>query len=357
MRSNAGQVRVFGRWVGGGLAAAVMCALFASGLDAKNAAPGAGGSVSEETVRISGPLAGLQLGLRHATLRDAKLDPQGVVLMLHGQAVGVSGNPDYPLAGQSMMSALAQSGLDVWALDFYGYGNSDRYPEMSQPADSHPPLGRAAECADQVASAVRFLLTREHAERIMLLGDSGGTIVAGLFAARHPELISRLVLFGPMTPFPQGTPTDEPLPAYTFFTPQQVWAILTSRADSAGPPPVLDPNEYAAWAATFLRSDPTSRTRTPPSVQVPNGREADVVAIETGQYPFDPHKIRAPTLIVMGETDDVATFPGAQWLLSSLQASSERRLVVIGHGSHTVQFETERVQLYRVISDFLNEER
>jgi hypothetical protein len=57
----------------------------------------------------------------------------------------------------------------------------------------------------------------------------------------------------------------------------------------------------------------------------------------------------------MGETDAIATFSGAQWLLKSLRAAPERRLVVIGHGSHTIQYETERTQLYHVMADFLNE--
>ncbi|MEP6732274.1 MAG: hypothetical protein ABJE10_16635 [bacterium] len=43
------------------------------------------------------------------------------------------------------------------------------------------------------------------------------------------------------------------------------------------------------------------------------------------------------------------------WLLKGLRRAAERRLVVIGRGSHTIQYETERVQLYRVMADFLTE--
>ena len=57
----------------------------------------------------------------------------------------------------------------------------------------------------------------------------------------------------------------------------------------------------------------------------------------------------------MGEFDAIATYPGAQWLLQSLHQAPQRRLVVIGRGSHTIQYEAERVQLYRVMTDFLLE--
>jgi pimeloyl-ACP methyl ester carboxylesterase len=118
---------------------------------------------------------------------------------------------------------------------------------------------------------------------------------------------------------------------------------------------VLDSTFYRDWAAAYLRSDPTSGTRTPASVAYPNGRAADLAQAAAGHFPFDPGAIRAPTLIVMGETDEIATFPGAQWLLASLRNAPHRRLVVIGHASHTVQYETERSELYAVIADFLTQ--
>jgi hypothetical protein len=71
-------------------------------------------AVREETVRIPGPINGLKLGLRHATaLSLTQATPQRAVLVLHGSGVPVSGNPDYHFAGQSLMMALAETGLDV----------------------------------------------------------------------------------------------------------------------------------------------------------------------------------------------------------------------------------------------------
>ena len=311
-------------------------------------------AVVEETVHIMGPLPGLKLGLRHAStgMRETQ---QPIVLILPGAAVPVSGNPDYPFTpGRSLMTALAENGLDVWALDYYGFGESDRYPQMNEPADKHPALGTAQECADQVDAVVTYLKKHSRMQRILLVGDSGGTLVAGVFATRRPAEVARLVLFGPVTPF-TGGPSQVPLPAYDLMTSEQLWSLFTSWSDTVGSPPVLDPGASQAWADNYLRSDPTSRTRTPPSVKIPNGRQADLAAVASGRFPYDPGQILAPTLVVMGEWDAIATYPGAEWLLHALRQAHSRRLVVIGHGSHTIQFEAERNELYRTLADFLLE--
>jgi hypothetical protein len=78
---------------------------------------------------------------------------------------------------------------------------------------------------------------------------------------------------------------------------------------------------------------PYQRNRTPPSVRIPNGRQADTSAIAGCKFPYDPGAIRAPTLVVMGEFDAIATHPGAQWLLKSLRHAPQRRPVLIGRGS------------------------
>lgn len=191
-------------------------------------------------------------------------------------------------------------------------------------------------------------------QRILLIGDSGGSLVAGVFATRRPTEVARLVLFGPVTPF-TGGPSQTPLPAYDLITPMQLWSLFTSWSDAVGTPPVLDPSAYQAWADNYLRSDPTSRMRTPASVKIPNGRQADLAAVASGRFPYDPGQITAPTLVVMGEWDAIATYPGAEWLFHALRQARSRRLIVIGHGSHTIQFEAERTELYRTLADFLHD--
>jgi hypothetical protein len=127
-----------------------------------------------------------------------------------------------------------------------------------------------------------------------------------------------LILFGPETPFTAGdAPAGSALPAYDDVTPADLWDQFTEWSKAAGTPDILDASAFNEWAATYLRSDPTSGSRTPPSVRIPNGRQADTSAIVGGKFPYDPGAIRAATLIVMGEFDAIATSAGAQWLLQS----------------------------------------
>jgi pimeloyl-ACP methyl ester carboxylesterase len=343
LMSRAVEQRVFG--------GSLLLALLGAGPVASQSAP----RLREETVRIPGPVKGLQLALRHVVSAAPSTGAaRPIVLILIGAVVPVSGNQGFPFGGRSMMQAFAEKGLDVWALDYYGFGDSDRFPEMGEPANRHPPLGTTEQRTEQIDAAVAYLKRTNRVERIMLLGLSHGTLQAGLYATRHPEAVSKLVLLGPVTPFTEGPPPGTDLGAYGDFSPRDLWDLFTRRSLSTGEA-VLDSTTYDAWAATYLRSDPTSGTRNPPTVRAPNGFQADLAAIASGRYPFDPREIKAPTLIVMGEMDEIATFAGAQWLLKSLRRAPERRLVVIGRGSHTIQFEAERVQLYRVFTDFLLE--
>lgn len=304
-----------------------------------------------EIVKIGGPIEGLKLGLLHFS---GPRPNAPTVLVLHGQVVPHEANLGFPIGGHSLLGSLAASGLDVWALDYYGFGVSDRYPEMSGAADAHAPLGNLEEVTDQVASAVKFLRSRNGGRPIMLVGDSRGSEIAGAYAARQPGTLSKLVLYGPVTAFTDSSAAAKP-PAYTLWTAENGWAIFSGFAQANPDPDTLDPKVYDQWAKAFLDSDPTSRTRNPPSVKIPNGGALDLLPIARGQYVFDASKINVPTLLLMGETDQIATFPGAQWLLTRLRNAPHRRLVVIGDGSHTVQFEKERDEVYKALAEFLHE--
>jgi alpha-beta hydrolase superfamily lysophospholipase len=54
--------------------------------------------------------------------------------------------------------SLADNGYDVYALDFLGYGNSDRYPEMKD-EKSRKLVGSAKEVYLDVDRAVEFIRT------------------------------------------------------------------------------------------------------------------------------------------------------------------------------------------------------
>lgn len=308
----------------------------------------------EEHAYVDWEIQGMKLFLRHVfPVKGLKAHDEKVVIFLHGTNLPSSGNAAFAFEGRSWMSDLAENGYDVWALDYAGYGKSSRYPEMDAPASTNPPLGRAEECVRQLDLAVRYILRRQKVKKISIIGDSRGSIVAGIYATREQDKVNRLVLFGPITPN-SGASHGDSTSAYVYSDPVDLARKFDGWAPAGGKR-VLD-KKYLLdiWVPIYLESDPTSRKRNPPSVRIPNGAAADSVDLAKGHFPYDPAKIISPTLVIRGEWDPVTTDEGGLWLFSSLKSARLKRYVIIGNASHVVQYEESRFQLYREVQTFLD---
>ena len=121
----------------------------------------------EQHFRIPSPLAGLSLFLRYSPPADGQATR--IALYVHGATFPSALSIAHRFDGRSWRDALCEAGFHVWGLDFHGFGESDRYPEMRAAPDAHPPLGRAAIASEQVAAAVRFILDHHKAERLSLI--------------------------------------------------------------------------------------------------------------------------------------------------------------------------------------------
>jgi pimeloyl-ACP methyl ester carboxylesterase len=256
------------------------------------------------------------------------------------------------MAGGSWMDAINQAGHEAWALDFVGYGKSDRYPEMSQASTAHGPLGGLDDMTRQINSAIAFISRNRKERRVILVAHSAGTFAAGRFTEDHPERVGGLVLFG--APAPEGghvTPEEAiPTEAYFDMTPQQQWDGWEVTVKQAGH---WTAEDAAPWGKAWLASDPTSATRTPPSVRVPYGMMAAYAAVvKSGRLPYSPARLQTPTLVVVGEWDAVSPVSQAMAIFQAL-ASPEKRLVVLGQGGHRLHLESGRSQLYAEIAAFL----
>ena len=302
--------------------------------------------------------AGLRIYLRHQSPAASTPCPrESPVLFVHGATFPSALAAGYRFDGVSWMTDLASRGFDVWALDFLGYGESDRYPEMREPAAANPPLGRAPEAARQIAAAAAFITSRSEACRpqdsakVSLVAHSWGTIAAGRYAAEHPGRVDRLVLFGPVARRARD-PDTSVAPAWQVVTADEQAARFTGYVP-AGEPPVFDSRHLSAWGPAYLASDPTSGERTPRSVRIPNGPIADLVAAWSGRLPYDPAMITVPTLIVRGEWETITTDADARWLYDALVHAPVRRDVKIGRATHVAHLETSRRELYAETALFL----
>ena len=137
-------------------------------------------------------------------------DEDHILLMLHGRTW--SSVPVYHLLGgpanakkgyesRSLMEALNENKIRVYAMDFRGFGGT--------PTDASGTV-EPNRCVEDVESVLCWLAKRHGCktpEKISLMGWSQGALVAQLTAQRSKPLFSRLILYGsifdPMVRYPR----------------------------------------------------------------------------------------------------------------------------------------------------------
>jgi pimeloyl-ACP methyl ester carboxylesterase len=256
------------------------------------------------------------------------------------------------------MDDLSDAGLDVWALDFAGYGHSDRYQgQPHTPPGSRETPGRAGVCSQQVMTAILAICERQRASAVSVIAHSWGTLAAGLCATKQPAIVNRLVLFGPVArrePTSQRPAADAGAPSFVNVTIEDQRHRFLGYVPR-GNAPVLNARHFDEWAQAYLDSDPESRTRLPASVQVPNGPKVDIAHAWSGHFSYDPAQVLCPTLIVRGEWDTVTRDDDARWLLQALTNCPLKRDVVVARGTHVMHLESGRFDLYRAVRAFLSD--
>ncbi len=236
-------------------------------------------------------MAGVDLFVRRfpalASRRGQAASP--AVLYVHGATFPSGLSVAYPFDGRSWAGELAAVGLDLWAFDFVGFGRSSRYAQQGCDPAGVAPLGRAGGAAgggEQVVQVLEHVIDARGGGRVSLLAHSWGTIAAGLAATRRPELVDRLVLFGPITRREQaGLPDPDSLGAWHSLTVQAQYDRFLEDVP-AGHPPVLSHEHFEHWGQDWLATDPTSATRTPPTVRTPSGPPADILTAWSGDLAY-----------------------------------------------------------------------
>ncbi len=221
---------------------------------------------------------------------------------------------------------------------------------MAEPPDGREPLCTAEDASRQLEVVAHFISQHHPIQRISVLAHSWGTIVAGRFAARCPELVERLVFFGAIARRNERTAPD--YPAWRLVSLQEQLQRFTAEVP-ASEAPVLSCRHFAEWGQCYLNSDPASRTRPPPSVKTPSGPWFDIGRAWAGDLAYDPSRVSAPVAIIRGEWDSMCMDNDAAWLFDALTSSPIRRDVKISRGTHLMHLETNRYALYRETQNFL----
>lgn len=308
----------------------------------------------EEHFRIAGPHPGLSLFLRYLPPQPAlEPEPQAkVVLYVHGGTFPSALSIAHRFDGRSWRDELCAAGFHVWGFDFHGFGVlSDRYPEMEAPAEASAPLCAAEDGSRQLERVVRFICERHGVRSVSLIAHSWGSIATGRFAGRCPELVDRIVLFGPIAQRPR-TKAPVRLPGWRMISLKDQWDRFVADVP-AGEPAVLDRGHFAEWGERYLNIDPESRNRTPAAVKTPSGPFQDIYDAWAGDLAYDPARVRAPVAIIRGEWDSLCTNADAAWLFQALRNSPLRRDVKISRAAHLMHLEENRYALYREAETFL----
>lgn len=305
----------------------------------------------EEHFRIASPVKGLELFLRYLPAARQTSEAPKVVLYVHGGTFPSALSIAHRFDGRAWRDELSDAGFDVWGFDFQGFGHSDPYPEMADPAERHAALGTAETASQQIEQAVRFISTQHGISCISIVAHSWGTIATGRFAGRCPDLVDRLVFFGPVTRRPRrGDPMR--FPAWRLVSVEDQWKRFTADVP-AGHPAVLSRRHFDPWGSLYLDTDPQSRERSPASVKIPSGPWQDIDTAWAGDLAYDPASIKAPLAIIRGEWDSLVTDADARWLFDALTASPMRRDVKIARATHLMHLEESRYALYRETEAFL----
>ncbi|MEH2540119.1 MULTISPECIES: alpha/beta hydrolase [unclassified Bradyrhizobium] len=309
---------------------------------------------SEQHFRLPGPRQGLSLFLRFLLAVNRVFQPRRAVLYVHGATFPSALSIAHRFDGKSWRDALGEAGYDVWGLDFYGFGHSDRYPEMEHPARDNPPLCVAQDAAKQIEVAVRFILAHQNIEKVSIISHSWGSMPASIFAAAHPALIDRLVLFAPIARrAPRRYETPPAFPAWRIVTSEDQWNRFIEDVP-AHEQPVLSRVHFEEWSKLYLDSDPDSRSRDPFGVKTPLGPFSEILEAWHGSLAYDPAAVRAPVAIIRGEWDGLIPDDDARWLFDAFTQAPVKRDIKISRGTHLMHLEAMRSALWRESIGFLH---
>ena len=321
-----------------------------------------------ESYTIPSGDAGIELYVRNKRPAGVTNFPaEKILLYVHGATYPSETAFDLPIEGASMMDLIAARGYDVYLVDIRGYGRSTRPAEMSAPPEANKPIVSTDTAVRDFATAVDHILKRRGVAKINLMGWSWGTAISGKYTSEHNDKVHRLVLFAPLwifrkdaviAPAPEATGKTAPqLGAYRLVSKEVAKARWLEGVPDDRKAGLIPPGVFDAWIEATWATDPDAAKHDPPMLRAPNGVIADALAWWTaGRAHYDPGKITVPTFLIHAEWDfDLPSYQAWE-VFAALKSAPYKRLVEIGEGTHTVMLEKNRMQFFREIIGFLDEE-
>jgi pimeloyl-ACP methyl ester carboxylesterase len=301
-------------------------------------------------VKLESRIKGKQINVTHLKPIDKKLNE--AVLFIHGASFPSELASGFRMNGVSWMDNLARTGYDVYALDFLGYGKSDRYDYMSDKIEKNEQKGVGKEVVQDIDIVINYILNELNFAKVNLIGHSWGATVSGHYATLFPEKINKLILFAPFVQRTGSTDWGKTTTLYTDLTPTERVEQFESRIPK-GENMTLENDIFTNWKKEWLKSDATSTERTPASIRFPSAWEIDLYNCWNGNCIFNASEIKSSTLLIRGEWDTTFSFKDAKKLFLELKNVTSKRYVVIDKSTHVMHLEKNRFALYDEVKLFL----
>ena len=241
--------------------------------------------------------------------------PQKQILLVHGVTYS-SHEFDIDYLDYSLVRYLARNGYGVWQLDIAGFGRSGEVGDGFA-VDS-------AYAAEDIRAAAERIIRETGQDTIDLLGWSWGTVTTGRFAATHPEMIGRLVLYAPILCGIGAYEVTEPFHHNTW---EHAADDFQRGPDGSFDTSVTEPEVIELFCLGCWHYDGESS---------PNGGRKDI-CVDPSNILIDLKQIRTPTLVICGDRDPYLDYDLVNRCLEDLPEGSA--LEIIPGGSHVVFLE------------------
>ena len=317
--------------------------------------------ITMEEMMVPSGDAGIEIYVRNKRPADmVSFRPERTLLYVHGATYPSSTAFDLQLGGTSWMDYIAARGYDVYFLDLRGYGKSTRPKEMDDRPEANAPIVRGDAAVKDIGAVVDFILKRRAIPRLNLIGWSWGTVLMATYTTQNAAKVERLVLYAPgwirQTASLVQTGAG-PLGAYRTATREQAMTRWMTGVPEDKKATLIPAGWFDAWADATWATDPVGAKQNPPVIRAPNGVVADTADYWSAGKPYwDPAKITVPTLLVQAEWDRDLPPYMAQTLFPLLVNSPGKRYVMLAEGTHTIIMEKNRLELFRAVQAFLDEQ-
>ncbi len=267
-----------------------------------------------------------------------RVSPRGTILFVHGSSMASQPTFDLQVPGRpdsSVMDYFAARGFDCWCVDMEGYGRSDKSRDINCDI---------ANGADDLAAATDYIVRTRKSGPFMVYGISSGALRAALFAERHPERVARLALDA-MVWTGEGSPTladrRKKLSDYQKVNRRPIDRAFVRSIFTRDHPGTADDKTVETFADAILALDDS----------VPTGTYVDMCA----KLPLvDPRKIAAPTIVMRGEYDGIASMKDLLAFFELLPNPDKQFAVMPGIAHASFQQQNYRL-VYHILEAFFTE--